>query len=418
MKLLTRAILEHKKGPFCMMPFSTLVVDAYGDCYPCEVARGEKDFLLGNLKTESINDIWNGDKIKKIRQNMINGNRNSICDLYCHGKKEYSCKSLNHIKRFKKVQEKLDTVTPEGHSPYYPLIYLFKSSNICNLACRYCKVESSNMWGNLQDSVYGKSKKNNTLIGIGREELDKIEEHIDDIESVALFGGEPTLYKLHYDFLDKLITLNKTDINIVISTNFTSSGLNENIFDKINKFKSPIVWGSIDAYSTVNDYIRQYSDFETIEKNVKYVVNNCNNTKLYLNSVISNMNIFSIIDLHKKWYEEGLLKKDSIRYTVLDEPKIFNIKYFNDKTKKLITDTYNEYISWLDCPDSDIYPNNYTKNTDALRTNLLQYMNEVVDTNTYNEIRDKQKEYFKLFDNFLKNRPEELNYLHNDLNEN
>jgi len=423
MSLSARALSEHKSGPFCILPFSQIVVDSSGDCYPCEAVRGINSFNIGNIKEKTIEDIWNSEKIKNIRLQMIQGKRNSVCDKNCHNDRELTCKSLNHISRYPNIQKKLtnDICLKTGKVLSYPSIYLLKSSNICNLACRYCKKESSNTWADLDDRINNRTKKNNTLVGIRANEIEKIFNNLDSIDEIILFGGEPTMYMPHIELLEKLI-LHKLNekIRIVISTNFMQLGVNKkNIFDIINNFPNSIIWGSVDAYNDVNDYIRINSSFKKIEENVTYVVNNCKNIKLYLNSVISIMNIFSVIDLHKDWYNKGLIGKDSIRYTILDYPPEYNILYLSDELKSKIVYEYEEYIKWLkmDGKILDLYPNNFLPCDVYLKKYIIEYLkNTSLDLNKFLKVRKIQKENINKVNNILKIKPKMLDYLEEELN--
>lgn len=416
MSLSARALEEHKSGPFCILPFSQIVVDSDGDCYPCEAVRGITSFNMGNIKQESIEEIWNSDKIKNIRLQMIQGKRNSICDKYCHNGRELTCKSLNHVSRYANIQKKLtnDVCLETGEMLSSPSIYLLKSSNICNLACRYCKKESSNTWADLEDKTNNRAKKNNTLIGVRANEIEKILDNLDTVEEIILFGGEPSIYMPHFELLEKLISYKLNNkIRIVMSTNFMQLGINnKNIFDLINNFPNSIIWGSVDAYSDVNDYIRINSSFKKIEENVAYVVNNCKNVKLYLNSVISIMNIFSVIDLHKDWHNKGLIKKDSIRYTILDHPSEYNILYLSDELKNKIINEYMGYIKWLknDNEIPDLYPNNFIPADEHLSKYLVEYLKTTsLDVDKFLKVRKIQKEIINNKDNMLSYLAEELN---------
>jgi len=72
---------ETKEQKFCCyMPWQSLQIDIGGfvrnNCY-CE------NLIIGNINEESINDIWNNDKIIKIRKNIINNGFDEKCALDC-----------------------------------------------------------------------------------------------------------------------------------------------------------------------------------------------------------------------------------------------------------------------------------------------------------------------------------------------
>ena len=62
----------------CPYLFYHLMINANGDVSTCFVDWEHKN-LLGDAKTESIVDIWNGSKLRAMRINMLKGNKYGIC---------------------------------------------------------------------------------------------------------------------------------------------------------------------------------------------------------------------------------------------------------------------------------------------------------------------------------------------------
>lgn len=74
--------LEHlfsEEKLFCPYPSSRLVISADGNVYPCSPIR----YRLGNIKEESLQDIWNGSQRKRFRGIMANGGWPDICYMCC-----------------------------------------------------------------------------------------------------------------------------------------------------------------------------------------------------------------------------------------------------------------------------------------------------------------------------------------------
>jgi len=61
----------------CVSPFSTLVMQTDGTIGLC-CADYDTKIRLGDFSTQTIKDIWNGEKFNKIRHNHANENRNAI----------------------------------------------------------------------------------------------------------------------------------------------------------------------------------------------------------------------------------------------------------------------------------------------------------------------------------------------------
>ena len=76
---------NRRYSSFCIYPFRQMIIRPDGKVSKCcHDAYGED--TLGDLNQESINEIWNGDRYKEFRANMINDGRQSIngcqkCDV-------------------------------------------------------------------------------------------------------------------------------------------------------------------------------------------------------------------------------------------------------------------------------------------------------------------------------------------------
>ena len=66
----------------CAYPFNSLHVWANGNITPCCTffAKSEK-LVLGNVADTTLQEAWDGDKIAKIREEILTGNLNDICKV-------------------------------------------------------------------------------------------------------------------------------------------------------------------------------------------------------------------------------------------------------------------------------------------------------------------------------------------------
>jgi len=70
----------------CCLPWLLMSVTWDGEVVPC-CYDYDKKYVLGNVKNNSLNEIWNGPKIQQLRKEFLSGNiRNPLCekcpDLY------------------------------------------------------------------------------------------------------------------------------------------------------------------------------------------------------------------------------------------------------------------------------------------------------------------------------------------------
>jgi radical SAM protein with 4Fe4S-binding SPASM domain len=77
-KDIEKNILTSKK--ICAIPFYSLIIRCNGDVTAC-CADWHGDTKVGNIKEESLYDIWHGQKLKELRKMLINGERykNKAC---------------------------------------------------------------------------------------------------------------------------------------------------------------------------------------------------------------------------------------------------------------------------------------------------------------------------------------------------
>ena len=58
---------------FCMMPWVHTHIWPNGNAFPC--CMSDSDIVYGNLNDNSLEEIWNNEKYKKLRKNMLNEKR-------------------------------------------------------------------------------------------------------------------------------------------------------------------------------------------------------------------------------------------------------------------------------------------------------------------------------------------------------
>jgi radical SAM protein with 4Fe4S-binding SPASM domain len=72
----TQALNRRHPG-FCQMATNYLKVTPDGDVFPC--CRGPESLNMGNIKTASFDEIWNGEKYQEFRRQMLDGDYPSVC---------------------------------------------------------------------------------------------------------------------------------------------------------------------------------------------------------------------------------------------------------------------------------------------------------------------------------------------------
>jgi sulfatase maturation enzyme AslB (radical SAM superfamily) len=253
--LFMHELLTENKS-FCMYPWMHLL-EEYGDVFLCSKSK---------IPIKKLNQVveWKTDKeFNVIRKAMSEGKQLTHCEL-CHEEESLGFTST-------RVHESLDyavkfniTSLKDLEKFERPAYYEVRPGNKCNLQCRMCCPENS-------DLIEKEFKK----INIEYPSFPKIWGNYDHIEVEKLIpqariystGGEPTIIPAFYEFLEKCVSLGRTDLDINLNTN--GQKVSKKLIDICSKFDHVNFSFSIDGYGRVNDYIRTNSDWETTIKNAK-----------------------------------------------------------------------------------------------------------------------------------------------------
>jgi len=405
-------------GPLCILPFNQLVIDANGDCYPCEALRGQQEYNLGNIYSNNFQDIWNGELIKSFRLRMLNKKRTLSCDMACHEDYETSCKSLNPINFFPKFINNIDKINFDGTVSFLPSTFFLKTSNICNLACQYCKEESSTTWSLTKNKVFHKNYQIEKKDSITEKLCEIIVENSDDLECLYFSGGEPSLVPSYSKMLKYILDKKGSNLKVAAASNISQlNDTSKTFFNLLNQFRDAMVFCSLDSHNEINDYIRMFSSFNKSKETFSYIKSNLPNIKIHINSVISIFNALSIFDFHKEWYDEGLVEIDSFRYVLCQFPKIFNILYLSDDTKEKIIEYFINYINWLKINENNNndYPNNGIRNYIYLKKYVVDLLTlKYPEKQDFLDIRKKQKEYLEKISLSKITLPKSLDFIKDD----
>ena len=122
---------------FCMYPWIHLHAYPTGEAYPCchaEMGIG----LIGNCRNNTLEEIWNSDKQKRLRQDMLNETFNSTCGRcyeqedngFFSGRRSANKHHGHNIHRVAHTK-------PDGTLDQFEMTYWdIRFSNLCNLKCR------------------------------------------------------------------------------------------------------------------------------------------------------------------------------------------------------------------------------------------------------------------------------------------
>ena len=274
-----------------MHPFTGLATREDGAVKVCC-----RSLPIGFIQDESLESIWNNEKMCNIRKQVLNNERPDACKP-CFDLEDQGVESLRQRHITDKIPESrinlyptaLDRLTDTYTMPFeFPTMEI-KLNNLCNLKCRMCHPMDSTAWNDWMqvEEFYIKEKnflpnKIQKLNLVKKPFLDSFndtdnwwadfEKLLPYFRRVEFAGGEPLMDPQHYKILDMLKPHGK-NIEIKYATNGTTLGISKGrtIHDYWPHFRSVAVNVSLDGIHDVYNYIRTNSNFDEVERNIKEI---------------------------------------------------------------------------------------------------------------------------------------------------
>jgi len=357
MDLINKA-LESKT--FCIYPWIHQYVGPQGEVKPC-CLYDPSGKGIGNLKDNSLSDIWNNDITKKMRLDMMNGVEVPGCSM-CNnrvGVTKVHRDEANSI-WVDSTSDIVNSTLEDGTLPEHKLKYIdARFNNLCNLKCRTCSPHFSTSWHEDYEKMRIPNQRSEypkrMLIPGNTEEhlLNEIMPHLKEVKKIYFAGGEPLMQIEHYKILEELINLNDSteqnnQISFLYSTNFSSLNLGKhNAIDYWKKFPKVNVSASLDGSYAKAEYWRKGTDWGKIVKNREYLKKECPHVQFTINFTLSWVNAFNLLELHKEWVTLEYISVNSINVGMLDHPGMYSLKTLPNWKKKQIELAFREHLDWL-----------------------------------------------------------------------
>ena len=342
---------------FCILPWVHLHVSQNGRVSPC----CNNNTYLGNVRESSIDNIWNGKKMNKIRNQFLNNQLDPRCN-HCYQIEASGKESMRQISN-RNYQHKLNLVEHNKPSPIY---WDIRFSNVCNFRCKTCWHGNSSSWFGV-----GNDLADTPIIKAFTDSYDELLNYIDDVEEIYFAGGEPLIMEEHYELLNELLKRKLTNVRIRYNTNFSRLDFKStHIFDLWKQFNEVHVSASIDAMGETGEEIREGLNWEQFVANRKKMMKGLPDVYFEIAPTISTLNIEHVGTLHQTMVNEGLINIDHIYLNLLERPVHFNVKSLSTKEKERIAEILKDHIQWLQ-------KNNSNQNTISEFEKSIRFMNQI-----------------------------------------
>ena len=344
-----------RSDTFCIYPWTHIHAWPDGYVYPC---CGTDINPLGTLKENTLEELWNSEKQKQLRLDMLNGTKNEICRR-CHEQEESGFFSMrnsankhlgHHIERVSKTQ-------PDGSYDDFNIVYWdVRFSNLCNFRCRSCGPNFSSNW--FDDAVKingGKPIGQKKVIYAGKDKEDVWEQmkpHIPYLEQVYFAGGEPMIMEEHYRVLKELVRLEKFDVKLIYNTNFSMMKYKDlDVLEFWKLFDSVSVGASLDAAGPRAELIRKGTDWDQACRNRERMLKICPGVDFYVSPTLSLMNSLHVPDFHREWIDRGFLRHLDLNINILQGPNYYRIDALTPDLKQQVKEKYLEHIDYIEPHD-------------------------------------------------------------------
>lgn len=159
----------------------------------------------------------------------------------------------------------------------------FRNSNLCNMKCRSCGPIFSSSW----------AQEVGHRVVLKQDLIDFTKLDLSQCKKIYFAGGESLLNYQHYELLEYLIERGQNPV-LQYSTNLSVLKYkNTHVGDLWKHFSAIRVHGSIDAVGKYAEFVRSGTDWNEIQNNIKWIMDQPNIT-LNFGPVISAINIWWI----------------------------------------------------------------------------------------------------------------------------
>jgi len=325
----------------CYAPSKSLYFGFNGDVTACCYNRSH---VVGHYPENSINDIWEGSELNKLRTHIENEDFSLGCN-YC----KEQLTSLN----FSSFLALNFDYLPLSQ---YPTLMEFELSTACNLECIMCT-----------PTDIGKARNNPHMTSPYDDAfVEQLIPFIPHLYQAKFFGGEPLIIPVYYKIWEQIVALNPACLTLIQTNATVLTDKAKALFEQ-GFFEFSV---SIDSFKKETyESIRKNANFGKTMENFEYLLNYCRRKRSYIGISVCpiQQNRFELAEIVQKanelnvkvnfnsvWYPESctLWKWDADKlletYDYLSSVPLTwetmvqknNIKHFKD----LLNQIYNWYL--------------------------------------------------------------------------
>lgn len=339
---------------FCASPWMSLFVYNDGMVKSCCAGRGD----WGDLKKQTLEEIVNSPKVVKLRQDLLNGVKNSYCELCEECENNSGSSQRDYFQQFNLSNDLI------SDSKSFDLQMTdIRWNNLCQLNCVYCDPLWSTTWSKLKGIEFQPINNDYHL-----DVLDAVQKNTDKMQAIILGGGEPLLHKQNVELLQSL----SPDIKIDIMTNLSMNLDSSKVFEQLAK-KNRVNWCvSFENTGECFEFVRHGAKWDQLNTNLQKIME-LKGHEITIKATYNLLSASKLIDLYK--FANSI--QQQIHWQPLVGPSELNVMYFS---KPVLSRLIKEIDDLYESNDYKIYQERHSVFTkeflDNYRTSMVQRLTE------------------------------------------
>lgn len=198
-----RDLRGHHVRSACYAPIASMYFDAFGNVTAC--CQNTRQ-VLGNVRDQSISDIWRGEPALRLRQAVRDYDLGVGCE-FCQWQLDDGNVEATFATSF-------DDLAVSGSDPPWPTQMEFALSNSCNLECVMCH-------GDFSSSIRAHREHRPPLPKVyGDRYFEELAEFLPHLHRARFFGGEPFLAEESFRVFELLLA-QRSSVPCNVTTNGT-----------------------------------------------------------------------------------------------------------------------------------------------------------------------------------------------------
>jgi organic radical activating enzyme len=354
--------------PFCVLPWIHRFVNLGGEVQLCCTAEEHPDSHIRNDSGQRINvtdglsdaDIGSTEYMREIRRSMLDGKWPDACER-CRVTEQSGGKSRrrNENQHFEKhIPWILENTDEQGNAPVWIRSRDYRLGNLCNLRCRMCHPRASKLLLDEWNQVSRRRQRINPAKVQSLENMDWFQSdqlwqdfsaHVHDLEHLHFAGGEPLVMPEVLKALELCVQSGAAK-NIELTFNTNATKFPRKHLELWPRFKAVNLLCSVDAFGSLNDYIRYPAKWSVIEKNLDMLDREHESLNLgwvIISATVQIYNIFNLAELIEYSHQRYSFIRPMPNLIHLSVPNYFNIQFLPDSLKQLATTRLEEMSSRL-----------------------------------------------------------------------